>query len=216
MKLLAFVDVHANTLALRELGKKARDADLLVCAGDISVFGQGLVETMKTMDSWNKPCLVIHGNHDDEDETRELCEQSKNLIFLHGSEQKIGALTFTGWGGGGFSRKDREFESWAKTLKPITGRVLVTHAPPYGTAIDFQPHFGEHVGCQSYTDAIDKLQPSLALAGHIHECFGEHEQRGKTIILNPGPLGVVIELEAKNTNKETPTKPKPAKKKGAK
>jgi len=208
MKLLAFVDVHANKLALRELEKKARDADLLVCAGDMSVFGQGLKETLATIDSWNKPCLVIHGNHDDEDDTRALCEKGKNLIFIHQREEKIGALTFTGWGGGGFSRREREFETWAQTLKPLNGRVIVTHGPPFETAIDFQPYFSEHVGCQSYTEAIETLQPVLFLAGHIHECFGENEQRGKTTILNPGPLGVIIELAVKETAPKTPVKKK--------
>ncbi len=77
---------------------------------------------------------------------------------------------------------------------------------------------GTHVGCQSYTAAIDALKPALFLAGHIHECFGEHEQRGKTTILNPGPLGIMIELETKSApDAKPPTKAKkPATKKRSK
>jgi Icc-related predicted phosphoesterase len=198
MKILAFVDVHANKLAMRELGRKAQDADLLLCAGDISVFGNSLKESIDIMDSWNKPCLVIHGNHEDEDETRELCERSKHLTFIHGKELTIGGTTITGWGGGGFSRRDTAFERFAAALTPKSSRILMTHAPPYETAIDFQPFLGAHVGCHSYMDAIARLEPALALAGHIHERFGDHEQRGKTIILNPGPLGVMIELQPKS------------------
>ena len=172
----------------------------------MSVFGKGLEETLEEIDSWSKPCLVIHVNHDDEDETAALCKRSKHLVFLHGKEETIGDLTFTGWGGGGFSRRDKAFEQWAKTLRPVAGRVLMTHAPPYETAIDYQPYMDAHVGCQSYTDAITAFKPVLAIAGHIHECFGEHEERGKTIILNPGPLGVMLELATKGTGDAKPTK----------
>jgi Icc-related predicted phosphoesterase len=209
VKILAFVDVHVNRLALRELERKARDADLLVCAGDLSIFGRGLAETMEIIDSWGKPCLLIHGNHEEEEETRKRCERSRNLTFIHGKELVVGSFSVAGWGGGGFSRRDKAFEKWARTLTPRPGRILVTHAPPFGTAIDIQPYMNAHVGCASYTEAIDALKPAVMIAGHIHECFGEHEQRGETLILNPGPLGVMLTLDtSESTQKKTVTEKK--------
>ncbi|MBW3023162.1 metallophosphoesterase, partial [Candidatus Woesearchaeota archaeon] len=38
MKILAFADPHASLPALKEVEKKAKDADVILCAGDISIF----------------------------------------------------------------------------------------------------------------------------------------------------------------------------------
>jgi len=34
----------------------------------------------------------------------------------------------------------------------------------------------------------------LALSGHLHENFGAKGRLGKTILLNPGPYGTMIEV----------------------
>jgi Icc-related predicted phosphoesterase len=207
MKLLAFVDVHANQLALKELARKAKDADLLLCAGDVSIFGRGLLETLKTINSWNKPCLILHGNHEDEEEMQALVDALPNLHWIHGCEVQIGDLSVIGWGGGGFAREDPMLESWVAHLEPHPLRVFVMHGPPYNTAID-EPYPGEHVGCKTRRAVIEHLQPLLAIAGHIHENFGERSKVGETLVLNPGPLGTVIDLQpkAQQTAKKTSKK----------
>lgn len=215
MKILAFVDVHANELVLRELGRKAREADLLICAGDISVFGRGLEETLRTMDSWGKPILAIHGNHEDEDEMRELVEATKNIKWAHAKEHLVAGLSIIGWGGGGFAHTDAKLEAFAKNFEPRAGRILFFHGPPYETAIDVA-WAGEHVGCATRRAVIEKLQPMVALAGHIHECFGEHSNLGNSLVLNPGPLGVLLELKAeKNEDASSASQRAPPKKNAA-
>ena len=63
--------------------------------------------------------------------------------------------------------------------------VFVTHAPPYGTNIDLV--VGEHCGNKSFTTFIEKYQPNLAVAGHLHENFGKRGHVGKTLVVDPGP-----------------------------
>ncbi len=38
------------------------------------------------------------------------------------------------------------------------------------------------------------MQPDIALCGHIHENNGTEDLIGKTHVINPGPLGRLIEL----------------------
>jgi Icc-related predicted phosphoesterase len=46
---------------------------------------------------------------------------------------------------------------------------------------------------------IDKLQPDLALCGHIHETFGQSATIGKTKVINVGRDGVIINIEKPKT-----------------
>ena len=44
MKILAFTDMHESLIALNRVKKKSSKADVIVCCGDISIFGGGLPE----------------------------------------------------------------------------------------------------------------------------------------------------------------------------
>ena len=61
--------------------------------------------------------------------------------------------------------------------------VLVTHAPPWGTACDFNREH-KHVGSRGVRALIEDRQPYLTLHGHIHETVdlsGEFVERiGRT------------------------------------
>ncbi len=202
MKILVFSDVHTNAQALRELGRKIREVDLAVCAGDMSDFGRGLENTIKIMESWGKPILVIHGNHEEEGETEALVRATRNLQWFHAAEVSVNGLSFVGWGGGGFAREDPMLEGFAAELEPIASRILVFHGPPYGTAIDMSAWSGSHMGCRTRRAVIEQLQPAVVIAGHMHECFGQASKIGKTLVMNPGPIGVVLELQAKPNAKK--------------
>lgn len=67
MKILAFTDTHGSLLALRRIEQKVKiqNPDLLVCAGDISIFEHGIVRLMNRLDKLNRKILIIHGNHED-------------------------------------------------------------------------------------------------------------------------------------------------------
>ncbi len=118
---------------------------------------------------------------------------------------KKDGITFIGFGGGGFSLIDHDFENFAdkiisemdKEIKKENKKdknekiVLVTHAPPYGTKLDFVDSYN---GNQSIRDFIEKVQPKFAICGHFHENRGEFDYIGKTEVINPGPHGRIIEI----------------------
>jgi hypothetical protein len=194
MQILAFVDTHGSFSAwkkVKALAKKEKPK-LLVCAGDISVFGANLDYMVQEINKLNIPCLIIHGNHESEAEMRTACSLFKNTVFIHKKVHEFDKYAFIGYGGGGFSFRDKEFEKVIKNISTKTQIILVLHGPPYGTKLD--DIVGSYSGNKSYRKYIEKQQPKLVLCGHIHENEGKIDHIKKSKIINPGPFGKIIRI----------------------
>jgi uncharacterized protein len=202
MKVLFFVDTHGMEEFMPELRYKARNADLLVCAGDFTIFENNIGALLAQLNSMEKKILIIPGNHEGASTIIAEAGGMQNIKCIHGSHHVEGDIIFLGYGGGGFAIEDHKFdivaENFMKELKKLeqeTGKkyriVLVTHAPPYGVSID---DLGTHVGCRNFTAFIKRHRPILSVSGHIHEYAGAEDQLGDTRVINPGPRGIMIEL----------------------
>jgi uncharacterized protein len=205
MKILFFIDSHGSQNAMKKLKEKAKNADIVVCAGDFTTFEDDMVKILEEFNKWNRPIIIIHGNHETASATRAECEGLKNLHFIHKTYFIIDDLVFYGYGGGGFSSKDESFaheaESFIHELKKLEESknkkyrlVLVTHAPPFGTKIDDKNEYEGHVGNRSITEFILRHRPVFAVSGHIHETAGREDKINNTILINPGPDGMLIDL----------------------
>ncbi|MBI4441327.1 metallophosphoesterase [Candidatus Woesearchaeota archaeon] len=194
MNILAFADLHAQQSSMQELQKKAKSADLIIAAGDLSVFGHHLELVMTFLTTLSKPVLVVHGNHEDEEDIRSLIKGP--LHFVHGQCYVHDRTLFIGWGGGGFALVDRVFEQKMHLLlrqcKKYDRTVFITHQPPYGTKLDYI--YGHHAGSKSYRDFIVKAKPTLAISGHLHETAKKRDVLGKTLCVNPGHNGLLLTL----------------------
>ena len=146
MRILAFVDVHGSLRAIEILKKKAKQADVLVCAGDISIFEQNLDDLVFRLNEFGKRVLMIPGNHETEEELEKICSRFKNMRYLHKKDIRMGGYLFIGYGGGGFALVDPEFEGWSKRYEKEKNLILITHAPPYKTKVDvvFKKHHGNN------------------------------------------------------------------------
>ncbi|MBI2136062.1 metallophosphoesterase [Candidatus Woesearchaeota archaeon] len=206
MKLLIFTDMHGDPKSLRKIAEKSRKADFIVCAGDLTVFGRQYRDILEALNALGKPVFVISGNH----ETDELLKQAAfGLINIHPIDKRIAEFAdylLVGYGGGGFSLVDERFEKIAKiflnkikkiqvsakqqkTKKKI---IFVTHQPPYNNATDLI--HGQHAGCKSFTKFIREVRPELVVCGHLHETAGKKDKIGKTIVINPGWQGMILEI----------------------
>ncbi len=196
MKILIFSDMHGNKNALERLIKKAHGVDLLVCAGDLSNMGRDLEGILKRLDI-GIPLFIIHGNHESEDEMKGVCSMFPTMRYIHRASLRFKGFVFFGYGGGGFAIRDTVFESLMarlkKDLKPGDKVVLVTHAPPHGTKLDYLPHAG-HRGCISIRRFIDEIRPVLHICGHLHENVARKQIVDGTLVINPGPEGKIIRL----------------------
>lgn len=201
MKLLAFTDIHGSLLALKRIEQKAKsqNPDLLVCAGDVSIFEHGIIGIARRLNKLNKKIMIIHGNHEDDSTFRKLSKLFRNIIFIHKTYFIQNNALFLGYGGGGFSIVDKEFEKIAKTKfqKIIKNNkdkkiILVTHAPPYKTRLD--KLMQGHCGNRSIRKFIEKNKIDLLICGHLHENFGKVDKIKKTKVINPGPFGKIFEV----------------------
>lgn len=198
MKILAFVDMHGSLKALKKLQEKVdkQKPDLIICAGDFTVFEQNMDYIIHRFSKWKVPVLMIHGNHEDEGTLEDACKGRKNVFFMHGKTYNYDHTIILGHGGGGFSLRDKEFEKDAKKFeKKMAGFekvVLFTHAPPYKTKLD--PIMSSPCGCKSIKNFIKKHNKKIkvAISGHLHENSGKEDKIGNTRIINPSPYGKII------------------------
>ncbi len=198
MKILAFVDVHGSFKALEKIKAKAKDADIIVCAGDISIFENNLNRLLMELNKLNKITLIIPGNHEDDSDLSHLTKFFDNITDIHKKSFVKENYLFLGYGGSGFSMVDREFIKTSKRFEKEIGKnkdkkvILVTHAPPYKTKID--KIMGEYCGNKSIKNFILKVKPDLVVSGHLHENAGKEDKIKKIKLINPGSFGKVITL----------------------
>lgn len=200
MKILAFTDIHASVKSLNILTKKIKKKhpDLLICVGDISIFGYGLKKTLKYINNLNIKIIIIHGNHEPEISTKKLCAFYTNITYIHKKFYLADKLLILGYGGGGFLIRDPYFKKLAKKFKKIISKnkdkktILLLHAPPYGTKLDKISK--NHYGNIDYLKFIKANNIDYVICGHFHENFGKTDKIKNTILLNPGPFGKIFKI----------------------
>lgn len=208
MKILVFGDTHGDLFSLSEIHERAKDADLVICLGDITVFGSDLYFLLEIINNFPKKVLMMHGNHEFEEEMELACKEFDNIQFTHQEIINADDYDFLTYGGGGFAVQDPIFEQLApgfiENTRNKNKTILLLHGPPANTKLDI-PYDDYHCGNQTVREFIEETQPLLVLAGHIHECEGETDYINDSILHNPGPLGTMIDLkklEEKRKKKE--------------
>jgi len=199
MKIVAFADIHLSTRALKEVKKKIKkeNPDLVICAGDFTVFNHEVGPFIKKMAALGKPLIIIHGNHEELKDVKREAAKYQHVQVLHKKVISYQGYFFIGFGGGGFQYNYPEFDNFISKCKDkIKGQklVLITHAPPHGTNLD--DVFGSHVGSKTFIKFIKKYKDHLCLylCGHIHECMKNTSKVGKCLMANPGADGMVFRI----------------------
>lgn len=194
MNILAFTDPHFEERISPKLIAKAKDADIVVCAGDFTNFGRNFDRIIKDFDKFKKPTIVVPGNHEEGEDFKLIT--NKQVKFLHKKSIVIGDYLFFGYGYGGFMERYKDLENLIPKLKEkakCKKVIFVTHPPVYGTTTDYVDWAG-HVGNKSALKLIKEIKPMLVICGHIEENFGQIDNVGKTIIINPGDKGQILEV----------------------
>lgn len=198
MKIFIFTDTHGSSSIHKELKDtiKKEDPDILICLGDFTVFGEDQKKILKQFNKFKKPMLLIHGNHEYDYEVAEDVEDLENIDFVHDRLVRLDNILFVPFGGGGFSLTEPGFrlirEEYKMDVKKDDIVILLTHAPPYKTNLDKIED--SDCGCKTYKNFIKKYKPAYAFSGHLHENNGVEDKVGKTIVMNPGPHGKIIEV----------------------
>jgi uncharacterized protein len=170
--------------------------------------------------------FVCPGN-DDQFEVDDILGAAKGVELAEGRVVEVGdyQMASTGWANrtpwDTYREEDEDvlLERIRRVTSQLTNSpartILSLHCPPFGSGLDDAPgvnpdmtpkhggHAPEPVGSTAVRRAIEEVQPTLSLHGHIHEARG-HTRIGPTLSINPGSayeqgelLGALIELDGK-------------------
>jgi len=198
MRLLAFSDLHRDLDRAASLVERSPEADVVLGAGDFASVHEGLDEMIEALAPITTPTVLVPGNNETIDALRAAASSWPAATVIHGESVEIEGRTFFGLGAGipvtpwdwSFDLSDEEAST---ALEPCPeGAVLVLHSPPRGHC-DVSGA-GDHLGSAALTAAIERLEPPLAVCGHIHESWGKRSRIGPTEIANLGPDGTFFDL----------------------
>lgn len=200
MKLLAFTDMHLSSYAFKKISSKVKrqNPDLIICAGDVSIFEHSLDSILNKLSKLKKKTLIIHGNHETDYVLGRLCRKYKNLLFVHKKHYLHNNYIFIAYGGSGFSLTEPGFYKTGKKFERIIKGnkskkiIFITHSPPYKTKLDLVA--GSHCGNKTFRNFILKNKISLYICGHLHENFGKKDKINRAEVINPGPYGKIIKI----------------------
>lgn len=197
MKLLAFSDLHRDQDRAERLVGLAREADVVLGAGDYATMRKGLEGTIEVLSAIAAPTVLVPGNAESDTELWQACASWGTAHVLHGQALELAGERFFGLGGGvpptpfGWSFDLSEDEAAAKLESCPEGAILVVHSPPKGHVDEAG---GRHLGSESVLAAIERKQPALVVCGHIHQCWGREATIGTTPVVNVGPEGRFFDI----------------------
>jgi len=88
VKILAFSDLHCDLEAATRLVEAAKDADLVIGAGDFAQMHQGLEETMEALEPIVDRSIFIPGNN----ETFDALRSSTGALVVHNERLDLDGL----------------------------------------------------------------------------------------------------------------------------
>jgi len=197
MRILAFSDIHHSRNRAEAIVAASADADLVIGAGDFCNHRENLAEAMNLFSGVKTSFLVVPGNAESADELRDAAHIGTTV--LHGESVEFEGLTFFGLGN---AVPETPFADWSCDLSEKQAEtmlascekadVMILHSPAKGIAD--QTSAGVSVGSTAIRDAIMRVQPRLAVWGHIHDSWGQEGMIGKSRVKNLGPTANWFDL----------------------
>ena len=176
IKIFAFADTHGKHRQL-EIPK---NANMLVCAGDVCNGGNG--GQLDDFYAWfaaqpAKYKLFVPGNHD------LPFDLNPKLAALY-IPQSVTYVESGGFRLGGIHFHVLPVRPWmhsqeAPQFFPRNVDVLVTHGAPLGIL-----DTNAHLGCKILRNIVDKTQPKIHIFGHCHENGNQKTTIGNTTFYN--------------------------------
>lgn len=191
MRILAFSDLHHSPRQASEIVTAAAEADLVIGAGDFCNMRQDIGGAMALLGAIDAPMVLVPGNAESFEELGGAAP--KGAQVLHGTGTEIDGVRLFGLG---YGVPVTPFGAWSCDLSEAQAAkmlgqcekadILVLHSPPLGV-VD-RTSTGMSVGSKAILEAIERVQPELALCGHIHDSWGQSAMVGRTKVVNLGPF----------------------------
>lgn len=197
MRLLVFSDIHGDIRALESL--MAVEADVYVAAGDLVSWARGLDAVGPVLKRRAPDVWVLPGNHEHAEHIEQFCGKY-GLNPLHGRHFEVDGWTVAGLGhsnptpfGTPGEISEDDFAIGLAPFARLDQLILICHCPPHGTALD-EAGAGRHFGSRTVREFIETNQPEWFFCGHIHEAAGRKTAIGRTMAVNAGKQGYLLEI----------------------
>lgn len=200
-KFLFITDTHGITpKKIPHLKEEIKDCEAIFHSGDFTNFEKDIKIILREWDRLKKPTFIINGNH--ETELSKILKELRlnNIRNINNKAEVFGDFIIAGLGGGGFTIDSPNTKILRKEYKKIASKnkdkksILITHAPPFGTQLDFLDIFTGNIEIRQF---IEDFQPIICSCGHLHENENKQDTIDKTIIINPGWQGAIVTIDKK-------------------
>jgi len=196
LKVLAAGDFHGDEKVAEKLAEKAEKekVDLVILTGDLLGITKAK-NLIKPFTERKQKIVFVPGNWETKEEAKKL-EQKYKIRNLEKNYLKFKDTGIFGIGSADWTLypdEERTFKHLNKEhekIKNLEKKILVSHLHAAGT----KSELSGFPGVESLRMAIEKFQPDLFIAGHIHELEGVEEKIGKTRVINVGKKGKIIEI----------------------
>jgi len=202
MKILAAGDIHGDISLARKLANKAEKekVDLVVLAGDIVEENNLLPGVISPFLDKKKKVLFVPGNHESL-ATADFIADFYGITNLHGYSVKYENIGIFGCSGNNIGinqlSEDEIFSLLKKGFEKIKDskkKIMVTHVHPSDTKMGKFGHPLVREGSQGVKKAVEKFKPDILICSHVHEASGIEEKLSKTLVINVGTEGKIIEI----------------------
>jgi len=187
LKIAIISDIHGNLVALQSILSDIRDADRIICLGDVAVNGPQPHETISFLRRAGWPCVL--GNTD-ENLAKQKREPFDNMKISADERRKLAALD--GWTALRIDARDRKYlASFKPTIAVKDGKhsLLCYHGSPRSNTEQIHPTTpNEELG-----KIFEGRHARVYAGGHIHSQMVR--KFGTSMIINPGSVGLPF-LEA--------------------
>ena len=196
LKILAAGDFHGDSATAKKLAEKAKKekVDLVVLLGDIT----GMIPTknlIKPFTDRKQKVIFVPGNW----ETKADADRLSKIYGIKNIDKNY--VIYKGTGIFGMGSADwalypdeeqtlKHLQKQHEKIKNLEKTIMISHLHAAGTKSELSGIPGD----EGIRRAINKFQPNLFIAGHIHELEGVEEKIGKTKVVNVGKKGRIFEI----------------------
>ena len=207
LKILAAGDIHGDFRLADALAKQAEkeNVDLVILAGDLTMADQPPKGIISPFTRKNKKVLLIPGNHDSF-ATADFLAELYGVKNIHGYSVKyedVGIFGCSAVNIGMHQMSESEIFNLLKkgfdNIKYLKKKIMVTHTPPTSTKMEKLSHMfigtdKLDVASKGVEKAVRTFKPDLLICSHLHESEGIEEILDKTLVINVGRKGKIIEI----------------------
>ena len=199
-KFLFITDTHGVLpQEIPNLNERIKDVEAIFHSGDFTNFEDNMKKILIAWDKLNKPLFLIKGNHEPDLDKKIKKIKLENITYIHNKVVVFKNYLICGLGGGGFEPDIPNTKILRKKLRVEIAKeenknkkiILLTHAPPFGTNLDFLDIFTGNVEIRKF---IEEFKPIICSCGHIHENENNEDKIGETKVINPGWQGAIVEI----------------------